>query len=110
LSQDKLQDAERSYTESLKVREELVNREPGNAEWQKGLAQVLARLGEVAQKQGQIDLAKQHYQRSLEIRRTLTDPDGKKSDTSEDIIKLQRQLDALTVPAISPPQDSVASP
>jgi tetratricopeptide (TPR) repeat protein len=110
LSQNKVEDAVRSYTESLKVRQELVDRESGNAEWQKGLAQVLAQLGEVAQKQGQIDLAKQHYQRSLEIRQALTNSDGKRSGTSEEILKLQGQLEALTVPAIAPPQDSVASP
>ncbi len=110
LSQNKVQDAVRSYTESLKVREELVNREPGNAEWQKGLAQVLAQLGAVAQRQGQIDLAKQHYQRSLDIRQALTNSHGKKSGSNEEIIKLQGQLDALTTPAIAPPQDSVASP
>lgn len=110
LSQNKVQDAVRSYTESLKVREELVNREPGNAEWQKGLALVLAQLGAAAQKQGQIDLAKQHYQRSLDIRQALTNSDGKKSGSNEEIIKLQGQLDALTTPAIAPPQDAVASP
>jgi tetratricopeptide (TPR) repeat protein len=110
LSQNKVQDAVRSYTESLKVREELVNREPGNAEWQKGLALVLAQLGAAAQKQGQIDLAKQHYQRSLDIRQALTNSDGKKSGSNEEVIKLQGQLDALTTPAIAPPQDAVASP
>jgi eukaryotic-like serine/threonine-protein kinase len=110
LAQDNVQDAVLSFKESLKVREELVNREPGSAEWQKALAQVLEQLGEAAQKQGQIDLAKKYYQRSLDICQALTASDGKKSDASEDIIKLQGQLDALSVPAIAPPQDSVASP
>jgi eukaryotic-like serine/threonine-protein kinase len=110
LAQDKVQDAVLSFTESLKVREELIKHEPGSAEWQKALAQILGQLGEAAQKQGQIDLAKKHYQRSLDIRQALTGSDGKKSATSDDIIKLQRQLDALSVPAIAPPQESVSSP
>jgi tetratricopeptide (TPR) repeat protein len=110
LSQNKVQDAVRSYTESLKVREELVKREPGNVEWQKGLAQVLAQLGAAAQRQGQIDLAKQHYQRSLNIRQALTNSGGEKGGSNEEIIKLQGQLDALSVPAMAPPQESVASP
>ena len=110
LSQGNLEDAVLSYTESLKVREDLVNRDPGSAEWKKALAEVLAQLGEVAQKQGQIELAKQHHQRSLDIRQALARSDGKKSETSEDIIKLQGQPDALTRPKIAPSQDSVASP
>ena len=109
LSQGNLEDAVLSYTESLKVREDLVNRDPDSAEWKKALAEVLAQLGEVAQKQGQIELAKQHRQRSLDIRQALARSDGK-SETSEDIIKLQGQPDALTRPKIAPSQDSVASP
>ena len=110
LSQGNLQDAVLSYSESLKIRDDLVDRESGNAEWKKALAQILEQLGEVAQKQGQINLAKQHYQRSLDIRHALSAADGKRSETSADIIKLQGQLDALTPPAIAPPDDSVASP
>ena len=110
LSQGNLQDALLSYTESLKVREDLVNREPGSGEWQKALAQTLEQLGQVAQQQGQIDLAKQQYQRSLDIRQALDGSDAERSGSSEKIIKLQGQLEALTVPAITPAQDSIATP
>jgi eukaryotic-like serine/threonine-protein kinase len=110
LSQNKVEDAVSSYTESLKIREDLVDHDPGNVEWQKGLAQVVAQLGATAQKQGQVDLAKQHYQRSLNILQSLPNSEGERSKTSEEIIRLQGQLDALTVPATAPPQDSVANP
>ena len=110
LSQNIVEDAVRSYTESLNLRDDLVDHDAGNVEWQKGLAQVVAQLGAAAQKQGQVDLAKQHYQRSLNILQSLPDSEGERSKTSEEIIKLQGQLDALTTPAMAPSPDSVASP
>jgi tetratricopeptide (TPR) repeat protein len=110
LSQGKVEDAFSSYTESFKIRQDLVNRDSGSVEWRRALAQILEQLGRLAERRNQHAVAREHYQKSLEIYRGLANSNSNNPETSKNLTRVQGRLDALSVPAIAPSQDSLASP
>jgi serine/threonine-protein kinase len=60
-SEGKLQDAIGAYADSIRFAEQAVSRDPGNADWQLGLATAHFYAGDVQRRQGSLDKALAEY-------------------------------------------------
>ena len=84
-SQNNLDNAWQSYQLALKLAEQAVQQTPDNAEWQRILALVHDRTGEVLQARNDFNGALGAYQTSLQIREKLTQRDSNNADWQRDL-------------------------
>lgn len=73
LDQGELDGALEAFAGSLRLAQRLVNREPGHADWQIGLADSENWIGFVHWQRGELDLAAERFERRLEILHALAD-------------------------------------
>lgn len=63
------------YSQSLSIRQQLLSREPSCIDWERGMAIIYGRFGELYYDIGRVDLARTNYVESLQIRQKLVQKD-----------------------------------
>ena len=74
-AQGDLGGALKSYQTGMDIRRKLVERDPGNADWQRDLSISHNKIGEVQRAQGDLGGALKNYQADMEIARKLAKRD-----------------------------------
>jgi tetratricopeptide (TPR) repeat protein len=85
VKQGDLAGAEKSYRDSLALREQLVKSDLSNAEWQRDLSVSYDRVGDVQIKQGDLPGAEKSYRDSLALREQLVKSDSSNAEWQRDL-------------------------
>jgi tetratricopeptide (TPR) repeat protein len=84
-AQGNLPEAQRLFSESLRIAQRLAESDPANAEWQRDLSVSFNRLGDLATAQGNLPEAQRLFGESLRIAQLLTESDPANAEWQRDL-------------------------
>ena len=92
MAQGKVEEALRTYEESLAIRKSLAEKDPSNAVWKRGLCSSLEKTGNALMQLGKVDEAQKAYQEALQIRKTLAEQDASNISARNDLSTVLEKL------------------